>query len=391
MLISVPKETSLQETRVASSPEVVAKLKNLGFEILVEKNAGISASFSDAAFVSAGARIAANYVSAVKNADIILKVTPPQPAEIAKIKKGATLISHMNALTNKSCVDACVEQKLTSFAMELMPRISRAQSMDILSSQSNLSGYRAVLEGAAEYGRSFSMMMTAAGTIPPAKVFIMGVGVAGLQAIATAKRLGAIVTATDVRPATKEQVTSLGGKFLEIDKEMEKEAETGGGYAKEMPREYLEKQKKIVADHIAKQDIVITTALIPGRIAPTLVTANMVQSMQRGAVIVDMAIEAGGNCEGAKYGEIFISPNGIKIIGYHNLATRLPETASNLFSKNIFNFLEPHVDKEKKVITFNWEDETVAGTVVTKGGKIVNDLVKNIEKTKTKPHSKKNK
>jgi NAD(P) transhydrogenase subunit alpha len=247
--------------------------------------------------------------------------------------------------------------------------------MDILSSQANLAGYKAVLDAAAEYGRGMAMMMTAAGTVPPAKTFIMGVGVAGLQAIATAKRLGAVVTATDVRPATREQVQSLGGKFLTVDEEMEKDAETEGGYAKEMPPEYFEKQKAVVAEHIKKQDIVITTALIPGRAAPTLVTKEMVASMHAGSVIVDLAVEAGGNVEGSKPGEVVMTQNGVKIVGHDNVPGRLAESASALYGRNLLNFITPMVDKETKALNMDWEDETVAGTLVTKDGKVVNERV----------------
>jgi NAD(P) transhydrogenase subunit alpha len=259
--------------------------------------------------------------------------------------------------------------------MDLMPRITRAQSMDILSSQSNLAGYKSVLDATTELGRALPMMMTAAGTIAPAKVFIMGVGVAGLQAIATAKRLGAVVTATDVRPATREQVESLGGKFLEVDPEMEKDAQTEGGYAKQMPPEYFEKQKEVVAEHITKQDIVITTALIPGRPAPVLVTENMVASMKPGAVIVDLAVEAGGNCPLSKLDQIVTTRNGVKILGFGNVAGRLAEDASQLFSKNLLNFITPLVNQESKELEINWEDEIVLGTLVTRDGQIVHPML----------------
>jgi NAD(P) transhydrogenase subunit alpha len=258
--------------------------------------------------------------------------------------------------------------------MELMPRITRAQSMDVLSSQSNLAGYKAVLDAANEFGRAFPMMMTAAGTVAPAKVFIMGVGVAGLQAIATAKRLGAVVTATDVRPATKEQVASLGGKFLEVDPEMEKDAETAGGYAKEMPPEYYEKQKQKVAEHIQKQDVVITTALIPGRPAPVLVTEEMVKSMPEGSVIVDLAVEAGGNCPLSELGKV-VEKHGVKIVGHDNVPARLATDASALYAKNLLNFITPLVDADSKTLAIDWEDEIIAGTLVTKGGKVVHPML----------------
>ncbi|NQV43399.1 MAG: NAD(P) transhydrogenase subunit alpha, partial [Rhodospirillales bacterium] len=287
MKIAIPKERRSGETRVAGSPEVVGKLIALGFDVVVEKDAGVLANFTDEAFKNAGATIAKDLGAALKDADVVFKIQGPTAAELSKFEKGTLLMASLSAMTSGDEMAACAKAGITAFAMELMPRITRAQSMDILSSQSNLAGYRAVIDGAYEFGRAFPMMMTAAGTIAPAKVFIMGVGVAGLQAIATAKRLGAVVTATDVRPVTKEQVESLGGKFLVVDPEMEKDAQTDGGYAKEMPAEYFEKQKAVVAEHIKKQDIVITTALIPGRTAPRLITKAMVETMHPGAVIID--------------------------------------------------------------------------------------------------------
>ena len=376
MKIAIPKERRDGETRVAVSPTVIQKFTGMGFSVTVEKGAGAGASISDDAFKEAGASIAASAGPAIKAADIVMMVNPPSSAELGQMKKGAILIAQLSALTSPKDVQAYAKAGVTTFAMELVPRISRAQSMDVLSSQANLAGYRAVLEAAAEYGRGIPMMMTAAGTVPPAKAFIMGVGVAGLQAIATAKRLGAIVTATDVRPATKEQVESLGGKFLEVDPEMEKDAQTEGGYAKEMPPEYFEKQKKVVAEHIQKQDIVITTALIPGRPAPKLITKQMVASMKAGAVIVDLAAEAGGNCEATKNGETVTTDNGVTVIGINNLPGRLAESASELYAKNILNFLTPLVDKEKGGLAIDWEDEVVAGCVVTRDGEIVNQRVK---------------
>jgi len=376
MKIAIPRERRAGETRVAASPEVVGKLIALGFDVTVEAGAGTQASFTDDAFKAAGASIAKDAAAAMKSADVIVKVVAPEASEVAKMKKGAILIAHLSALTDAAGVATYAKQGLTTFAMELVPRISRAQSMDILSSQANLAGYKAVLEGAAEYGRALPMMMTAAGTVPPAKVFIMGVGVAGLQAIATAKRLGAVVTATDVRPATQEQVASLGGKFLSVDAEMEKDAQTEGGYAKEMPPEYYAKQKEVVAEHIKKQDIVITTALIPGRAAPVLVTKEMVASMAAGAIIVDLAVEAGGNCELAELDKIVMTANGVKIVGHANLPARLAETSSGLYGKNVLNFLTPLVDKEKKALAIDWEDEIVQGTCVTRDGAVVNERVK---------------
>ncbi len=382
MKIAIPKERRPGETRVAASPEVAKKLAGLGFDVVVEKAAGAGASYTDADYKDAGATIAPTAAAALKTADIVLKVRQPIIAgtakvksELALMKKGAILIGHLSALSNKKDVSAYAKAGITAFAMEMMPRITRAQSMDILSSQSNLAGYKAVLDGAGELGRAFPMMMTAAGTIPPAKVFIMGVGVAGLQAIATAKRLGAVVTATDVRPATKEQVESLGGKFLEVDAEMEKDAQTEGGYAKQMPPEYFEKQKQVVSEHIKKQDLVITTALIPGRQAPVLVTEEMVKTMPTGAVIIDLAVEAGGNCPLSQLGKV-VTKHGVKIVGHDNVPGRLAEDASALFSKNLLNFLTPLVDKESKSLNIDWEDEIITGTLLTRDGKVVHPLLK---------------
>ncbi|MBL4615927.1 MAG: Re/Si-specific NAD(P)(+) transhydrogenase subunit alpha [Magnetovibrio sp.] len=375
MKIAIPKEHHPGETRVAASVEVVKKLVGFGFEIIVEKGAGSAASTTDKHFKDAGASISADVAAVLKDADVVLKIQRPSAAEVKLMKKGAVVCAHMSALTQKADMEAMAKAGITAFAMELMPRISRAQSMDILSSQSNLAGYKAALDACNEYGSALPMMMTAAGTIAPAKVFIMGVGVAGLQAIATAKRMGAVVTATDVRPATREQVESLGGKFLTVDEEMEKDAETDGGYAKQMPPEYFDKQKQVVSEHIKKQDIVITTALIPGRTAPILVTKDMVSSMKTGSVLVDLAVEAGGNVEGAKLGKVVKSRNGVHIVGHANVPGRLAKDASQLFAKNLFNFLSPHVDEEAKTINFDFEDETVSGTLVCKDGALVHPML----------------
>jgi len=375
MKIAIPKETRSGERRVAASVEVVKKLVGFGFDVVVGKGAGLEASITDEDYKTAGASIGASATTTFKTADVVLKIQRPTAAEIKLMKKGAVLCAHLSALTEKSDIEALSKAGITAFAMELMPRISRAQSMDVLSSQSNLAGYKSILDACNEYGSAMPMMMTAAGTIAPAKTFIMGVGVAGLQAIATAKRLGAVVTATDVRPATREQVESLGGKFLTVDADMEKDAETDGGYAKQMPPEYFEKQKQVVSDHIKKQDIVVTTALIPGRTAPILVTKEMVASLRPGTVIVDLAVEAGGNVEGSKLGEIVKTTNGVLIIGHENMASRLPKDASQLFAKNLLNFLTPHVDKDAKTINFDWEDETVSGTCVCKDGKVVHPML----------------
>jgi len=375
MKIAIPKERRDNEPRVAASPDVVKKLIGLGFQVVVERGAGAGASFTDKAFEDAGASIAATADAAYKAADVVFKIQAPLDGEIAAMKKGTILIASLGALTSPKDVEACAKAGLAAFAMELMPRISRAQSMDILSSQSNLAGYKAVIEAASNFSRAFPMMMTAAGTVAPAKVFVMGVGVAGLQAIATAKRLGAVVTATDVRPATKEQVASLGGKFLEVDPEAEKEAETAGGYAKEMSDDYKKKQAAKVREHIKSQDIVITTALIPGRKAPVLVTEEMVADMKPGAVIIDLAAEAGGNCALTKRGEVVVSKNGVKILGPANLAGQLAQDASALFAKNILNFITPFVKKDTKELAIDWQDELVKGTLVTRDGKVVHPML----------------
>jgi NAD(P) transhydrogenase subunit alpha len=374
MKIGVPKERLPHENRVAVSPETIKKFVQLGFDVTVETGAGEGSSFSDDVLKEAGATIAPDVAGAVSDADIVLKIRAPMTGggvdELGAMKSGAMLMAHLNALNDADLVAAMNKQGVSAFAMELLPRITRAQSMDILSSQSNLSGYKAVLDAAGVLGRAFPMMMTAAGTIPPAKVFIMGVGVAGLQAIATAKRMGAVVTATDVRPATKEQVASLGGKFLEVDAEMEAEAQTEGGYAKEMPPEYFEKQKAVVAEHIKKQDVVITTALIPGRPAPTLVTEDMVKSMPDGAVVVDLAVEAGGNCELSEYGEV-VKKHGVTLVGHANVPSRVAEDASKLFAKNLLNFITPLVDTESKQLNIDWEDEIIQGTLICRDGNVV--------------------
>lgn len=374
MKIGVPRERLPHERRVAVSPETIKKLTALGFDVCVETDAGSGASFSDDVLREAGATIAPDAAGATSDADIVLKVRAPSHDngidELGNLKKNAILIASLGALNDDALVSAMSKQGITAFAMELLPRITRAQSMDVLSSQSNLAGYTAVIDAAGVLGRAYPMMMTAAGTIPPAKVFIMGVGVAGLQAIATAKRMGAVVTATDVRPATQEQVESLGGKFLVVDPEMEKEAQTAGGYAKEMPPEYFEKQKAVVAEHIKKQDVVITTALIPGRPAPTLVTEDMVKDMPAGSVIVDLAVEAGGNCVLSEYGEV-VEKHGVTIIGHANVPSRLAEDASKLYAKNLLNFLTPLVDQENKILAIDWEDEIIQGTLICRDGEIV--------------------
>ncbi|MBT3519934.1 MAG: Re/Si-specific NAD(P)(+) transhydrogenase subunit alpha [Gammaproteobacteria bacterium] len=382
MKISIPKENRAGETRVAASPEVVKKFTAMGFEVTIESGAGLNSGFTDEIFKNAGAKIASDTKSTLENADIVFKIQRLMTAsdeinEISMCKKDAMVLAHMSALSTKKDSEEYAKASLTTFAMDLMPRISRAQSMDVLSSQSNLSGYQAVIKGASNYNSAFPMMMTAAGTVAPAKVFIMGVGVAGLQAIATAKRMGAIVTAYDVRAATKEQVESLGGKFLIVDEEAMKEAETSGGYAKEMTEDYKKKEQEVIKNHIKDQDIVITTALIPGRPAPKLVTAEMVGLMKTGSVVVDLAAEMGGNCDLTKRNEV-VDADGVKIVGYDNLPGELPKDASTLFAKNLLNFLSPHVNSESKSLELDWEDETVKNTLVTKGGSIVSEIVKGV-------------
>jgi NAD(P) transhydrogenase subunit alpha len=365
MRIFVARESDAAEPRVAATPETVKKMKALGAEVAVEPGAGVKSGILDQDYAAAGAAIA----DAGKDADVVLRVRRPSDAEIAGYKAGALVIAIMDPFGHDAALAAMAKAGLVAFAMELLPRITRAQGMDVLSSQANLAGYRAVIDGAAEYGRALPMMMTAAGTVPAAKVFIMGAGVAGLQAIATARRLGAIVTATDVRPAAKEQVQSLGAKFVAVEDEEFKQAETAGGYAKEMSKDYQAKQAALVADHIKKQDIVVTTALIPGRPAPRLITAEMVASMRPGSVLVDLAVERGGNVEGAKPGEL-AEVNGVKIVGYSNPG-RLAASASSLYAKNLYAFLEILVDKKTKALAVNYDDDIVKATVLTRDGAVV--------------------
>jgi NAD(P) transhydrogenase subunit alpha len=380
MKIAIPKELRAGETRVAGSPEVVKKLIGLGFQVSVEKGAGLSAAFTDEAFKAAGADITADLAAATKDADVVLKVQAPMIGgedgmdEVSLLKPGTIVMGHLSALTRRDLIEAYARAGLTAFALELMPRITRAQSMDILSSQSNLAGYKAVLDAAAEFGRAFPMMMTAAGTVAPAKVFVMGVGVAGLQAIATARRLGAVVTAYDVRAATKEQVESLGAKFVVVDTEAMKDAQTAGGYAKEMTEDYKKKEQAVVAEHIKKQDVVITTALIPGRPAPRLVSEEMVTSMNPGSVIVDLAVEAGGNVALSEPGKVVVK-HGVKIVGHRNVPGRVAVDASALYAKNLLNFITPLVDKQTKTLKIDWDDEIVKGTLVTRDGRVVHPML----------------
>ncbi|MBB3611072.1 Re/Si-specific NAD(P)(+) transhydrogenase subunit alpha [Rhizobium sp. BK602] len=367
-LVFVAKETVADETRVAASAETVKKMKGLGFDVVVEAGAGASSRIPDSEYEAIGARIGA--AKDAKRADVVLKVRRPTRKEIGGYKSGAIVIAIMDPYGNEAALVEMAKAGLTSFAMELMPRITRAQSMDVLSSQANLAGYQAVIEAAAVYDRALPMMMTAAGTVPAARVFVMGAGVAGLQAIATARRLGAQVSATDVRPAAKEQVASLGAKFIAVEDEEFKAAETAGGYAKEMSAAYQAKQAALVAEHISKQDIVITTALIPGRPAPRLVSREMLRAMRPGAVAVDLAVERGGNIEGAELG-IVADVEGVKVVGYPNMAGRVAASASALYAKNLVTFLETMVDKDSKSLGLNRADELIKATMLTDGGEVV--------------------
>jgi len=367
--IFIPREIEANEPRIAASAETVKRMVGLGFDVVVEAEAGLLSRIPDTDFVAAGAVL--GKAADAARADIVLKVRRPNEAELKRYKPGAAVLAIMDPYGNDDALAALAGAQVTAFAMELMPRITRAQVMDMLSSQANLAGYQAVIDGASEYDRALPMMMTAAGTVPAARIFIMGVGVAGLQAIATARRLGAIVTATDVRPAAKEQVQSLGAKFLAVEDEEFRAAETAGGYAKEMSKEYQAKQAALTAEHIAKQDIVITTALIPGRSAPRLVSAQMIASMRPGSVIVDLAVERGGNVEGAVPGKVVTTANGVKIVGHLNVPGRIAASASLLYAKNLFAFLETMVDKDKRQIAIDRDDELVKATMLTDGGKVV--------------------
>jgi len=375
MNLAILKERRDGETRVAATAETVKKFKGLGLDVVVETGAGANARVSDADYTAAGAMIAPDAASALKDADIVLKVRGPEANEIAAMKKGAVYASLLAPYTEKDPIQKLAAQGVSAFAMEFIPRISRAQAMDVLSSQANLAGYKAVLDAAATFGRAMPMMMTAAGTIAPARVFIMGVGVAGLQAIATARRLGAIVTATDVRPATKEQVVSLGASFVAVEDEEFKQAETTAGYAKPMSAEYQAKQAALVAEHIKKQDIVITTALIPGRKAPVLVTAEMIATMKPGSIIVDLAAEQGGNTPLTRPNEVY-ETHGVTIMGYTNLPARLAVDTSSLYARNLFNFVALIVDKKTGALALNWDDEIVKGAGLTRDGEIVHPSLK---------------
>ena len=383
MKIAIPKELRDGETRVAMSPDMVKKLVAMGLEVMIETGAGNRAMLLDDLYRKAGALIGANANETYSGADIVLKVRPPirqdqGPDELAMIKSGALLIGLLEPLQNTDSVAAYAKAGVTAFAMELLPRISRAQSMDVLSSQSNLAGYKAVIEAAAAFGKAFPMMMTAAGTIAPAKVLVLGTGVAGLQAIATARRLGAIVSAFDVRLAAKEEAESLGAKFIEVINEKTQGAETKDGYAKEMSEEYKRKQKELIHETLKSQDIVITTALIPGKSAPVLITEEMVKDMNLGSVIVDLAIESGGNCSITELGKV-VFRHGVTLIGHANMPGHAPVDASALYARSLVNFITPMIDPETKDLAIDWEDEIIAGTLITHDGKIVHPTLTNGE------------
>jgi len=373
--IAVPVEGDRGEKRVALSPETAKKFTALGAKVRVQAGAGAGANFSDADFKQAGAKVEKGTAVTLKGADIVLTVRRPAASALKGAAKGAILACILDPFSDTGGLSALTKAGLTLFSMELMPRITRAQSMDVLSSQANLAGYKAVIDAAAHFGRALPMMMTAAGTIPAARVFIMGVGVAGLQAIATAKRLGGVVTATDVRPSTKEQVESLAAKFVAVEDEEFKEAETSAGYAKEMSAAYKKKQAKLIAEHVQSQDIIITTALIPGRPAPELISKAMVESMKPGSVIVDLAAERGGNCAVTKADEIVLH-KGVSVMGNTNLAGELANNSSSLYARNLFAFIDLMIDKEKKgELAIDWEDDVIKGTLVARGGKLVHPML----------------
>ncbi len=380
MKIAILKERRSGETRVAASPETVKKYIGLGFAVAVEKGAGLNAGVTDDAYKASGAEIAGDYKAALKGANLVLKVQRPMLAnegedELSAIERGAILIGMLSPFTAKEHAKAYADAGINSFAMEFLPRITRAQSMDVLSSQSNLAGYRAVIEAAQEYGRALPMMMTAAGTVAAAKVLVLGAGVAGLQAIATAKRLGAIVSAFDVRPAVKEQVQSLGASFVEVDPEAAKAAETSGGYAKEMGEDYKRKQSEKIHETLKKTDIAISTALIPGKPAPVLITEDMVKDMRQGSVIVDLAVEQGGNCPLSELGKI-VTKHGVKIIGHANIPGRIAADASALYARNLFNFIGLLYNKDSKSLAIPMEDEIIKATMLTHGGSMVHAALK---------------
>lgn len=370
MKIAVLKERREHERRVAATPETVKKLIGLGASVAIEADAGAGARFPDADYAAAGATVAPDARASVDGADVIFKVQRLEADELKLVRPGVVFIANMQPYQDRAGIEACATAGIVACAMELIPRISRAQAMDVLSSQANLAGYKAVVDAASTFGRAFPMMMTAAGTVAAARVMVFGAGVAGLQAIATARRLGAIVSATDVRPAAKEQVESLGATFVAVIDDEFKQAETAAGYAKPMSAEYQAKQAALIAETIKKQDVAICTALIPGRKAPTLITEAMVKSMKPGSVIVDLAVEQGGNCPLSRAGEV-VEVNGVTIVGHINVPGRVAADASSLYARNLFNFVSLMVDKKTKSLSIPWDDEIIKGVVLTRDGKVV--------------------
>jgi NAD(P) transhydrogenase subunit alpha len=375
MRIAVPKERRAYEKRIAATPDTVKKYIALGYDVAVESGAGTEASYPDDHYAAAGARVIPDPATTIRDADIVLKVQRPMSEgegrnEMGLLKPGAVLIGMLNPYAARNDIEAYARGGITAMTMEFMPRITRAQSMDVLSSQSNLAGYKAVLDAAEQFGRAFPMMMTAAGTIPPARVLVMGAGVAGLQAIATARRLGAIVSATDVRPVAKEQVQSLGATFVMVENEETRQAETSGGYAKEMSDDYKRQQAALIAETIRKQDIVICTALVPGRAAPRLVTEEMIRSMKPGSVIVDLAIEQGGNCALGEAGKV-VEAFGVKIVGHRNVPSRIAVDASALYARNLLNFMTMISAKTGGRLVIDWEDEIIRAVLLTHDGTVV--------------------
>lgn len=375
MKIAIAAERDKVEPRVAASPDTVKRFVALGCQVVVEAGAGKRSNMLDEDFKKAGATLVKSSAAALKGADVVLMVRRPEAADLKNIKKGAVVAALMDPYGDKAGIGKLAKAGISAFSMELMPRISRAQSMDVLSSQSNLAGYKSVIDAVASFGRAMPMMMTAAGTIAPARVFVMGAGVAGLQAIATARRLGAIVSATDVRRAAGEQVESLGATFVMVEDDDDESGETAGGYAKEMSKDYQKRQAVLVAETIAKQDIVICTALIPGRPAPTLVTKAMVESMKPGSIIVDLAVERGGNCPLSKPDQVVVH-KGVSIMGHLNVAGRLATDASHLYARNLYNFIELLIDKENGKLKIDWDDEIIVGTALTRDGKVIHDSLK---------------
>ncbi len=372
MKIVVPNECAGFECRVAITPEVCKKLTDLGHDVVIEKGAGVAAGMPDAAYETAGARVAKDTKSLYQTADIVIRVSPPSDREVSALPKDSILIGMLKPFDNQKLAHDLAKKKITAFALEFIPRISRAQSMDVLSSQSNLAGYKAVVDAASLFGRALPMMMTAAGMIPPARVLILGAGVAGLQAIATARRLGAIVSAFDVRPAVKEQVESLGATFVEV--ESAESGEGAGGYAKEMSADYKKRQQAKLEEVMRQQDIVVTTAQIPGKPAPILITETMVKEMKTGSIVVDLSIESGGNCAGAAAGKV-VEKHGVKIMGYPNFPSRIPFDASQVYARNALNFLTLLLDQDKKTLAINWKDEIVLGAALCHEGAVIHPVL----------------